>query len=157
MHTPFDSCLRMIQLILTADDIVQLANRTQAAADDIKRWCDKWLMAVKGSKTEMVLFNYNSSDSFEIALNSDICTVKTSTKTFGIIIGNNINFKEHAEPSVVKTQHKWAAITSKCTNRGCLSLTLQVYPYRTIIVPQAPVWCSAVVPQKYPPTQTPPE
>ena len=57
-------------LILTADDILQLANRTQAAADDIKRWCEKWRMAVNGSKTEIVLFNYNSNDPFEIALNS---------------------------------------------------------------------------------------
>ena len=46
-------------LILTADDILQFANRTQAAADNIKRWC-KWRMAVNGSKTEIVLFNYNS-------------------------------------------------------------------------------------------------
>ena len=43
-------------LILTADDILQLANRTQTAADDIKRWCDKWRMAVNDSKPEMVLF-----------------------------------------------------------------------------------------------------
>ena len=71
-------------LILTADDNLQLANRTQAAADDIKRWCDKWRMAVNGSKTEIVLFNYNSNDPFEIALNSDICKVKTSTKSLGI-------------------------------------------------------------------------
>ena len=51
-------------LILKADDNLQPANRTQAAADDIKRWCDKWRMAVNGSKTEIVLFNYNSNDPF---------------------------------------------------------------------------------------------
>ena len=124
-------------LILTADDILQLANRTQAAADNIKRWCDKWRLAVNGSKTEIVLFNYNSKDPFEIALNSDICKVKTSTKSLGIIIDNKIIFKEHAELSVAKAQRIWAAITSKCTNRWCLSLTTQVYLYRTIILPQA--------------------
>ena len=70
-------------LILTADDILQLANRTQAAADNIKRWCDKWRMAVNGSKTGMVSFNYNSKDPLEIALNFDICKVRTSTKTSG--------------------------------------------------------------------------
>ena len=80
-------------LILTADDILQLANRTQAAADNIKRCCDKWRMAVNGSKTEIVLFNYNSKDPFEIALNSDICKVKTSTKSLGIIIDNNNNYR----------------------------------------------------------------
>ena len=73
-------------LILNVDDILQLANRTQAAANNIKRWCDKWHMAVNGSKTEIVLFNYNSKDPFEIALKSDICKVKTSTKSLGIII-----------------------------------------------------------------------
>ena len=41
-------------LIVTANDFLQLANRTQAAADDIKRWCDKWRMAVNGVKTEIV-------------------------------------------------------------------------------------------------------
>ena len=51
-------------LILTADDILQLANRTQAAADNIKRWCDKWLIAFNCPKTEIVLFNYNSKDPF---------------------------------------------------------------------------------------------
>ena len=54
------------------------------------------------------------------------------------------NFKEHAELSVAKAQRNWAAITSKCTNRWCLSLTTQVYLYRTVIVPQAlygaPLW-----------------
>ena len=124
-------------LILTANDNLQLANRTQAAADDIKRWCDKWRMAVNGSKTEIVLFNYNSNDPFEIALNFDICKVKTSTKSLGIIIDKKTIFKEHAELSVAKAQRNWAAITSKCTNTWCLSLTTQVYLYRTIIVPQA--------------------
>ena len=133
MNTPFDSSLRMIQLILAADDILQLANRTQTAADDIKRWCDEWRMAVNGSKTEIVLFNYNSKDPFEILVNSDICKVKTSTKSSGIIFDNKTNFKEH----VAKAQRNWAAITSKCTNRWCLSLTTHVYLYRTIIVPQA--------------------
>ena len=131
-------------LILTADDNLQLTNRTQAAADDIKRWCDKWRMAVNGSKTEIVLFNYNSNDPFEIALNSDICKVKTSTKSSGIIIDKKSNLKEHAEQSVAKAHRIWAAITSKCTNRWCLSLTTQVYLYRIIILPQAlygaPLW-----------------
>ena len=131
-------------LILTADDTLQLANRTEAAADNIKRWCDKWRMAVSGSKTEIVLFNYNSKDPFEIALNSDICKVKTSTKSLGIIIDNKTNFKELAELSVPKAQRNWAAITGNCTNRWCLSLMTQVYLYRTIIVPQgrygAPFW-----------------
>ena len=39
-------------LILTADDILQLANQTQASADDLKRWWDRWRMAINGSKTE---------------------------------------------------------------------------------------------------------
>ena len=132
-------------LILTADDILQLANRTQAAAENFKRWCDKWRMAVNGSKTEIVLFNCNGKDPFEIALDSDICKVKTSTKSLGIIIDNKTNFKEHAELSVAKAQRKWAAITSKFTNRWCLSLTTQVYLYLTVFVPQAlygaPLWC----------------
>ena len=124
-------------LISTADDILQLANRTQAAADNIKRWCDKRRMAVNGSKTEIVLFNYNSKNPIEIALNSDICKVKTSTKSLGIIIDNKIIFKEHAELSVAKAQSNWSAITSKYTKTWCLSLTTQVYLYRTITVPQA--------------------
>ena len=68
-------------LTLTTGDILQLANRTQAAADNFKRRCDKCRMAVNGSKTEIVFFNYNSKDPFEIAVNSDICKVKTSTKS----------------------------------------------------------------------------
>ena len=131
-------------LILTADDILQLANRTQAAADDIERWCDKWRMAVNGSQTEIVLFNYNSKDPYQIAQISDICKVKTSKKSLGIIIDNETNFKEHAELSVAKAQRNWAAITSKCTNRWSLSLTTLVYLYRTINLPQAlygaPLW-----------------
>ena len=131
-------------LILTTDDILQLTNRRQAAADDKKRWCDKWRMAVNGSKTEIVLFNYNSNDPFETALNFDICSVKTSSKSLRIIIDNKTNFKGHAKLSVAKTQRIWAAITSKCTNRWCLSLTTQVYLYRIIILPQvmygAPLW-----------------
>ena len=100
-------------LISTSDDILQLANRRHAAADNIKRWCDKWRMAVICFKTEIVFFKYNSKDPFEIAPISDICKVKTSTKSLGIIIDNKINFKEHAELSVAKAQRNWAAITSK--------------------------------------------
>ena len=77
-------------------------------------------------------------------LNSDICKVKTSTKSLGTIIDKETNFKEHAEPSVAKARSNWAAITSRCTNRWCLSLTTQVHLYRTIFVPQilygAPLW-----------------
>ena len=108
----------------------------QAAADDIKRWCDNWRMAVNGSKAEIVLFNYNSNDPFEIALNSDICNVKTSTKSLGIILDKKTIFKERAERSVAEALRIRAAITSKCTNRWCLSLTFQVYRYRTTFVPQ---------------------
>ena len=80
-------------LILTADGTLQLANRKQAAADDMKQWCNKWRMAVKGFKPEIVLFNYNSNDPLEIALNSDICKVETSKKPLGIIIDIKTNFK----------------------------------------------------------------
>ena len=95
-----------IALILTDDVVLQLANRTQAAADDIKRWCDKWRMAVGGSITEitMVLLKYNSNNPFEIAPNFDICKIKTSTKSLGIIIDEKTNFKEHAELGVPKAQ-----------------------------------------------------
>ena len=131
-------------LILNADDVLQLANRTQAAADNTERWCDKWRMAVNGSKTEIVLLIYNKKDPFEIAVNFDICKVKTSTKSLGIIIDNKTNFKKHAELSVAKARRNWAAITSKSTSRWCLSITTQVYFYRLIIVPQAlygaPLW-----------------
>ena len=62
-------------LIVTTDDNLQLANQTEAAADDIKRLCDKWKMAVNGSKSEIVFFNYNSNDRFGIALKIDISKV----------------------------------------------------------------------------------
>ena len=53
-----------------------------------------------------------------------------------ISIDNKTIFKEHAELSVAKAQRNWAAITSNCTKRWCLSLTTQVYLNRTMIVPQ---------------------
>ena len=108
-----------------------------AAADDIKRWCDKWRLTVNRSKTETVFFSYNSNDPFEIVLISDMCKFKTSTKSLGIIIDKKTIIKEHAELSVAKAQRNWAAITNKCTSRWCLFLTTQVYLYRTIVVAQA--------------------
>ena len=73
-----------------------------------------------------------------------MCTVKTSIKSLGIIIDNKTKFEEHAELSVAKAQRNWAAITSQCTNRWCLSLTTHVHLYRAIFVPQAlfgsPLW-----------------
>ena len=131
-------------VILTTDDFQLLANRTQATADDIKRWYDKWRMVVNGSKTEIVLFNQNSNQPLEISRDSDICKVKTSTKSLGLIIDNITNFKEHAELSVAKAQRNLAAITSKGTNRWSLYFTTQVLLYRTILMPQslygAPLW-----------------
>ena len=103
-------------LNLTADDILQIATRTQATTDDKKRWCDKWRMAVNGPKTEVVLFNYNINDPSEITLTSDICKFETSRKSLGKIIDNKTNFEEHAELSVAKAHRNWAAITGKCTN-----------------------------------------
>ena len=94
-------------------------------------------MAVNGSETEIVLFNYNTNDPFEIALNSDICNVKTSTKSLGIIIDNKTTFKERVELSVAEALRNWAVITSKCTNGWCLSLTTQVYLYRTATIQSA--------------------
>ena len=70
-------------------------------------------MAVNGSKTEIVSINYNSENPFEMALNYDICKIKTSTRSLGIIIDNNIFFIDNAELSVAKAQRNWDANISK--------------------------------------------
>ena len=112
--------------------------------DYIHKWCKNWRMMVNGLKTEILLFNCNESDLGCIILNSQQCCVKTVTKSLGLFIDNNLQYKEHTSKAISKARKSWAFIRSKCCNKWGLSIPTKLFLYKTVIRPQllyaAPIW-----------------
>ena len=93
-------------------------------------------MVINGTKTELLLLNCHANDLRPVLLNGHICTVKSSTKSIGLIIDDNLNYKEHTNSAVAKALNSWRALKSKCAKRWGLDIPTQLYLYTTVIRPQ---------------------
>ena len=87
-----------------------------------------WRM-VNGLKTEILSFNCDESDLGCITLNSQQCCVKTVTKSLGLLIDNNLQYKEHTSKANSKARQSWAFIRSKCCNKWGLSIPTKLFLY----------------------------
>ena len=55
---------------------------------------------MNGGKTELILFNCEEND-FELpCTNGDICQVKKTTKSLGVIIDSKLNYRDHSTKSI---------------------------------------------------------
>ena len=77
-------------------------------------------------------------------MNEHLCKIKSSTRSLGIQIDDKLIFREQTEESIAKAKRKWNLIACKCTRKYSLSITTQVFLYKTNILPQlfygAPIW-----------------
>ena len=121
-----------------------LESTLQEVANEVQNWCQKWRMVVNGSKTEIIVFNAGNFSEPATVMNGHLCKIKSSTRSLGIQIDDKLNFREQTEQSIAKAKRNWNLIACKCTRKYSLSITTQVFLYKTIILPQllygAPIW-----------------
>ena len=101
-------------------------------------------MLVNGGKTELTLFNCEEND-FELPyLNGDICQGKNTTKSLGVIIDSNFNYREHSTKRIERAMRNWNIIKSLCNRKWSLAVLTLVLLYKTTILPSlfyaAPLW-----------------
>ena len=106
-------------------------------------WCSKWRMAVNGSKTEPMLWNWTPT-AIEVPGKSDSCAVTQETKPLGLTIDDRFEYKVHARSVITKAMGTWNHFRSKSSRSWGLPLKTQTLLHRAIIQPQAlygfPVW-----------------
>ena len=126
-----DSCL-----LLFADDTTLLlrsrdSNSLQSIAQDNLHFIDSWLranqLACNVSKTVYMTFSLNPSVrsfSFNLFLNNQPLKKVFSTRFLGIMIDNNLNWKEHI--NVISSK------VSKCI--GIIYKLNKILPYKTLLL-----------------------
>ena len=95
-------------------------------------------------KTEIIFFNCKEND-FELpCLNGDICQVKKTTKSLGVIIDSKLNYRDHSTKTIERAKRNWSIIKSLRNRKWCLAVPTLVLLYKTTILPSlfyaAPVW-----------------
>ena len=96
--------------LVSAPTTQELSLALNQISDCIHKWCKNWRMMVNGLKTEILLFNCDESDLDCITLNSQQCCVKTVTKSLGLVIDNNLQYKEHTSKAISKARQSWSFI-----------------------------------------------
>ena len=99
---------------------------------------------MNGAKTELILFNCEEND-FELpCLNGDICQVKKTTKSLGVIIDSKLNYRDHSTKTIERAKRNWNIIKSLCNGKWSLAVPTLALLYKTIILPSlfyaAPIW-----------------
>ena len=130
--------------IATGKDPLELSANLRETCSDIKKWCADWRMLVNGGKTELILFNCKTNV-FELpCLNGDICQVKKTTKSLGVIIDSKLNYRDHSTKTIGRAKRNWNIIKSFCNRKWRLAVPTLVLLYKTTILPSlfyaAPIW-----------------
>ena len=92
-------------------------------------------MVVNSGKTEIILFNCEASDTKAPVLNGDPCPIKSFTKSLGMVIDNQLTYRQHAEATAEKANRKWNTISSLCNNKWSLTIPTLILLYKTTILP----------------------
>ena len=95
-------------------------------------------------KTELILFNCEKND-FELpCLNGEICQVKKTTKSLGVIIDTKLNYRDHSTKTIARAKRNWNIIKSLCNRKWSLAVPTLVLLYKTTLLPSlifaAPIW-----------------
>ena len=91
-------------LIATGKDPSELSAIFRKTCSDIEKWCADWRMLANGGKTGLILFNCEEND-FELpCLNGDICQVKKTTNSLGVIIDSKLNYRDHSTKTIERAK-----------------------------------------------------
>ena len=79
----------------------------QQACDRLCNWADRWLLPLNASKCILLRIGNvgeNNDDSYNIQVKNVVTNLKTvtSTKDLGVIVDENLNFKEHTNTKINK-------------------------------------------------------
>ena len=84
----------------------------------VERWCSTWRMVVNGGKTEIIHFNCEANDIKALVLNGDPCQIKSITKSLGMVIDNQLTYRQHAEATVEKQNENGTPYLAYVTTNG---------------------------------------
>ena len=131
-------------IVVTGENTYDLTRKLGLSSAGVERWCSTWRVAVNGGKTEIILFNCEASDIKAPVLNGDPCKIKSLTKSLGMVIDNQLTYRQHAEVTAEKANRKWNTISNICNNKWSLIIPKLVLLYKTTILPlllyTSPIW-----------------
>ena len=123
-------------VLVTGKNFEDLQVRLNSTCREIESWCRKWRMVVNGSKTELMLLNFEMSAVNLPMSNSDTCALVSSTEIIGLTIDDKRNYHEHLVTVTVKAARNWRIILSKCADQWGLSIPTLILLYKTVFLPQ---------------------
>ncbi|MEW8546767.1 MAG: reverse transcriptase domain-containing protein [Candidatus Thiodiazotropha sp.] len=104
----------------------------------VEKWCTKWNMSIAPEKTEVMVFTHNGKipeEQANVKYGGETLKVTDSKKILGIVLDNNLNFKNHIQE---KTKAGFSALRSLDSfvqgQRGC-SQSLYMRLYRALVLP----------------------
>ena len=116
----------------TTDD---LTRKLSLSCAGVERWCLTWRMVVNGWKTNITLSNCEASDIEPPMLNGDPCQIKSHTKSLGIVIDNQLTYRQHTEATDEKATRKQNTIFCLCNNKWSLTIPALILLYNTTFLP----------------------
>ena len=128
----------MIQGINESD----ISEKLEVSSRGIKNWCNKWRLGVNGSKTELILSNFEKNISVSI-LNNEVCAITRITKSLGLLIDDKLSYIDHAERVCNKAKRSCDNASRVLGCKWSLAISALVLLYKTIIVPQL-LYASAI-------------
>ena len=84
-------------ILIQACNENDISQKLEQSCRGIEQWCRKWRMGVNGSKTELIVFNVERNNITAPSLNSEACAITKATKSLGLLIDDNLCYKDHAE------------------------------------------------------------
>ena len=122
-------------IVVTGENTDDLRRKLGLSCAGVERWCSTWRMVVNGGKTEIILFNCETSGLKAPVLNGDPCQIKSFTKSLGMVIDNQLTYRQHAEATAEKENREWNTKSSLCNNKWSLTIATLMLLYKTTIVP----------------------
>ena len=113
-----------------------ISQKLEQSCRVIEQWCRKWRMGVNGSKTELIVFNVERNIITAPSLNNEACAITKATKPLGLLIDDNLCYKDHAEKICNKAKRSWDNGSRILRCKWSLSIPTLIFLYTTIIVPQ---------------------
>ena len=122
-------------VLVTAAYQKSLQRIIQRTLTSVQQWCRLWRLQINGSKTNIVLINCKALCTQTFYLDNEKCKVKNNTKILGIIVDEEMTFKQHTESVIGKGKSERNELLLYCTKKWGFSGRISVTLYKTLILP----------------------
>ena len=124
----------------------------QRLCNELAKWCQKNKLVIncEANKTEAIVLktnrelNDNEEPIPELKINGQVIKYVKNTKVLGVILDEDLNFRQHAEQKLLECKKKWGLITRGTNRNQGLNVRSLTLLWKTMIITKlmyaAPVW-----------------